>query len=359
MQHMKKIRLPSIMCFFVLTFICGLLTLHIGHRSYAEEETYRKEDMCYYETSASFALTEEYVLISNAWGAEEYAWFPDTVGLDLMSIASGKTVRIAEFPSTWAQVFTNGECFYVVESNYLNEYYDGPFKISIGRIEPEKMKVDWQDTLIFGLSKSEWADLNTFDTKGSYRDDYINDIHLENGKLYLISYYKIYAYDLSIQELSVIHQSEEKILNKISEDRSVLYKGKLYIHKENGCIFEIDLTSYGACKVISSNANPLIGHHYSDAFTAPYNYYILNDILYYCNTGSHFPKTVARNLKTGEESCILESPITIFLINEKGIYFDIYDGGSSRYFLDFSDNSITPMGINDFDILEIMMEMVK
>lgn len=339
--------------------ICLLMIVALFLNAYAEDTSHRAEDICFYDSSTSFAITEEYVLFVNTWSKEEYAWFPDTVGIDLKNVETDKTIRIAELSSTWAKVFTDGECFYVVESNYLDENYDGPFKISIGKITPEKMEIEWLDTLTFGLSETERIEANAFDVPKRYGDDFINDIQLDNGKLYFISNYEIHNYDLSTYKLSTDYHSSKKITNQITNNRSVVYKNRLYVHKEDDYIYEIDLNSFSERKV-GGRTKPLAGHPDTDIFTAPYSYYVFNDVLYYCETGLYGePQTTTFNLINGMESCILESPITIFMINEKGIWFDIYDGGGSRYFMDFSDKKITPISRRDFDILKIMMDMVK
>lgn len=330
------------------TYICA----------YSEEDEYRPEDRCFYNIAESFAFTDQYALFAKAMGTKQYAWFPDTVYFDLMTISVGEKVRIAEIPSTWAQVFTDGECFYVVESNYLDEDYDGPFTISIGKIEPEKKSIEWLDTLTFGVSKSQWEETLTFDTKGYYWDDRIRDIHLDNGKLYFISYYKIYTYDLSTLELNVVYQSEKKIINRIAKNRSFLYKDKLYIHKEDSAIYEIELTSLTE-RMVVYDAENLSSDNNKDIYRAPYSYYIFNDTLYYCTKIDSSKKTCAINLTDGRKTEILQFPITIFLINEQGIYFDIHDGDTSRYFLNFYDNTITPIPIKDFKISEIMIEIMN
>ena len=344
--------------FSILIIVCVMLVFNFSVGAYSEEEYNRPEDMSFYEPAYSFALTDKYVLLTQAWGTEEYAWYPDTVRLDVMDISTGQTVSVAEFSSSWAQAFTDGKCFYFVESNYLNDNGESPFTISIGKIDPEKLEVEWLDTFTFGMSKSQWMETLTFDTKGYYADDWIRDIHIENGKMYFISYYKIYCCELSTLELTVVYQSEKRIVNRLFEDRSFIYKGKLYIHKEDGAIYEIDLTTF-AERIVVYDAENLERDSNADIYTAPYSFYVFDDTLYYCNEIGYSKMTYALNLVDGRKTTIIESPVTFFLINGQGVYFDIYDGGPSRYFLDFSENRVTPIAINDFDILEIMIGMVR
>jgi len=328
---MKKrvLSLMGILCCFLL----------LTNKSAAEVRNIRIEDLCYYDRSGgttSIAATDQYVVYAKGTFSDNYylEWTPNEFTISIEYVSTGEEIEIVTFPSSWVSVLSDGEMFYITESNFMNENIGSPFFVRVGLLVPETREIYWIESFLINEEEYE-----------------ILDVQLIHNKLYLIFSQHILQYDPQTTCSSTIYETEYELINDLYDNHAQVYQDQLIVQTDR-CLLSVDVITGDVNKLVCFDI-PSSSYEYDDC-RATNAYYVSRNILIFASSG----QMNALDLVTGKIAKIFDEEFKIFQALPNGMYVDLCDWEYNVYFYS-ALNTLAEVPLDEFNMRDILIDLAK
>lgn len=324
--------------FWVVSVLCCLLFL--TGKCVAEERSIRSEDMCLNDRSGgtmSIAVTDQYAVYAKGTFSDEYdlEWCPNKFTVSIEDLSIGEEAEIATFPSSWVCVVSDGQKFFVIESNFLNEYYEKPVSIRIGVIEPEARLLNWHESIM--------VDENEYE---------ILDVQLIQSRLYLICTNHIVEYETSTGNSSIIFESTYGFDNDLYENHSQIFENKLIVQTE-GWLKSIDVTTAEVKNLVAVDTTDE-WTSYIDCRASNAYYVVGNELIY-----PSLNEMNVLNLLTGHKYMLISERFKILHMSAEGFCVDLYDNKYGLYMYSPELDLISTDPLENFCMRDFLVNWVR
>lgn len=333
--------------YYIARMICGIVIILSIFASMqtgrAEENLPQIEDMCYSNARNalySFAVSYDYVVETFGSHAEEDAWVCDRYDIRIKGLHEKEFRLIETVHTSWMHVYSDGNLFYILESNYLSyeRYYDEvhngviyPFDLGVGVLNPDTMKIDWHETLYFDISDNEAFGMS--------------DTLLAGDKLCLIFEDEIVVYDTKERILKTIYTTDVPLVNDLWENHAAFYNNRIYVLNEDSDMIAVNIET-GNATIMAQD----VSYSVERSAYSRHQYYMYDRELWRKTSSSNKVMLEAFEPPVMDDmlySYIIYKNESEVYLNLNGLYFRYVPETGAYYLFDIADMDLMELMIND------------